>query len=97
MPLSLLVAFIAMGGPIFDELLLFLSCCPRGFDLEVEQLYNRVEGVRVKNKIMFWIGIAIIVTISILMLTVKEDISLGVIGIIGILFIGASQYRPLKK
>ena len=33
-----------------------------------------------KNKIMFWIGIAIIATISILMLTVTEDISLGVIG-----------------
>ena len=50
-----------------------------------------------KGKIMFWIGIAIIVTISILMLTVRGDISLGVIGIIGILFIGASQYRPLEK
>ena len=50
-----------------------------------------------KNKIMFWIGIAIIATISILMLTVTEDISLGVIGFIGLLFIGASKYRPLKK
>ena len=50
-----------------------------------------------RNEIMFWIGIAIIVTISILMLAVKEDISLGVIGIIGILFISASQYRPLKN
>ena len=60
-------------------------------------LYKRVKGVRMKSKIMFWIGIAIIATISILMLTVTEEISLGVIGFIGLLFIGASRYRPLKK
>ncbi len=46
---------------------------------------------------MFWIGIAIIAIVSVLMLTVKEDVPLGVIGFIGILFLAASQYRPMKR
>jgi hypothetical protein len=48
------------------------------------------------NKPMFWVGIAIIVITAILLLTVKEDIPLGIMGILGIVFIGASQYRPMK-
>jgi hypothetical protein len=49
------------------------------------------------NKPLFWIGIAIIVITAILLLIVKEDIPLGIIGILGILFIGASEYRPMKQ
>ena len=50
------------------------------------------------NKTMFWIGITMIVTVAVLLLTVKVD--LGVwpmfIGFMGIVLIGASKYRPLK-
>jgi len=46
---------------------------------------------------MFWIGIAIIVIVAIMLLTVKEDINLGIMGILGIIFIGASEYKPLKQ
>ncbi len=49
------------------------------------------------NEIMFWIGIAIIVITAILLLTVKEDITLGTMGILGIIFIGASGYRPMAQ
>lgn len=50
------------------------------------------------NKTMFWIGIAMIIIVATLLLTVKSD--LGVwpmfIGLMGIVLIGASKYRPLK-
>ena len=51
---------------------------------------------------MFWVGIAIIVITAILLLTVKEDLgiwpmTMGIMGIIGIVFIGASKYRPMKQ
>jgi hypothetical protein len=49
------------------------------------------------NKPMFWIGIALIAITAILLLTVKEDIPLGIMGIMGIVFIGASKYRPMKQ
>jgi predicted membrane protein len=51
------------------------------------------------NKPMFWVGIAIIVIAAILLLTVKEDLGIWPItmGIIGIVFIGASKYRPMKQ
>jgi uncharacterized membrane protein YgaE (UPF0421/DUF939 family) len=51
------------------------------------------------NKPMFWVGIAIIVITAILLLTVKEDLGIWPItmGIMGIVFIGASKYRPMKQ
>jgi len=54
------------------------------------------------NKPMFWVGIAIIVITAILLLTVKEDLgiwpmTMGIMGIIGIVFIGASKHRPMKQ
>ena len=49
-----------------------------------------------ENKIMFWIGIGMIVITAILLLTVKADLGgLTFIGFLGIIFIGASKYRPL--
>jgi len=46
---------------------------------------------------MFWIGITIISITLILLLTVKEDISLGAMGILGICLITTSKYRLLKS
>ena len=56
---------------------------------------QNTEGI---NKPMFWVGIAMIVISAITLLTVKQDIGLSpiIIGIIGIVFIGASKYRPMK-
>ena len=52
------------------------------------------------NKSMFWIGIIIIVVITvILLLAGEEELRIWPIpfGIMGIVFIGTSRYRPLKK
>jgi hypothetical protein len=51
------------------------------------------------NKPMFWIGIIVIVVAAILLLgDFLSDSSFPIIfGIIGIVFIGASKYRPLKQ
>ncbi|MFH1575469.1 MAG: hypothetical protein ABIB55_00810 [Candidatus Nealsonbacteria bacterium] len=51
------------------------------------------------NKPMFWIGIVIVVITVILLLTGGEELKLWPIpfGIMGIVFIGTSRYRPLKK
>ena len=52
------------------------------------------------NKQMFWIGIVIVVITVILLLTGgEEELRIWPIpfGIMGIVFIGISQYRPLKK
>ncbi len=48
------------------------------------------------NKIMFWIGIAVTAITVILLLTVREDVPLGVMGLLGILLIATSGYEPLK-
>jgi hypothetical protein len=48
------------------------------------------------NKAMFWVGIVIIVITAVLLLTVKEELSLGAMGGNGIVLIAASEYRPLK-
>ena len=50
------------------------------------------------NKPMFWIGIALIVIAAILMIVnfLDDDTSPIVLGAIGIVFIGASKYRPLE-
>lgn len=50
------------------------------------------------NKPMFWIGIVMVVIVVILLLTAKEDLGMWpmILGIIGIVFIGASRYRPMK-
>jgi hypothetical protein len=47
---------------------------------------------------MFWVGIALIV-ISAILLAVTDDsgISPIILGIIGIVFMGASKYRPMKR
>lgn len=51
------------------------------------------------NKPMFWIGIAIIVISAILLIFVEEGLGVSpiIFGTIGIVFIGASKYRPMKK
>lgn len=52
------------------------------------------------NKQMFWIGIVIVVITVILLLTGgEEELRIWPIpfGIMGIVFIGTSRYRPLKK
>lgn len=52
------------------------------------------------NKLMFWIGIVIVVITVILLLTGEgEELKIWPIpfGIMGIVFIGTSRYRPLKK
>ena len=52
------------------------------------------------NKAMFWIGIIIVATVVILLLTGGEgELRIWPIpfGIIGIVLIGTSRYRPLKK
>ncbi len=52
------------------------------------------------NKVMFWIGIVIVAISVILLLTGGEE-GLRIwpvpLGIMGIVFIGTSRYRPLKK
>ena len=50
------------------------------------------------NKTMFYIGIILIIVSAILMLGnfSGENTSPIVLGILGIVFIGASKYRPLE-
>ena len=58
------------------------------------------EETKKPNKLMFWIGIATVAITVILLLTGGEE---GLMiwpipfGIMGIVFIGTSRYRPLKK
>ena len=51
------------------------------------------------NKPMFWIGIAILVVVAIAFIFVEEDLGAApiVFMIIGIVCMGASQYKPMKK
>ena len=52
------------------------------------------------NKLMFWIGIIIVaITVMLLLTGGKEELRIWPIpfGIMGIVFIGTSRYRPLKK
>jgi hypothetical protein len=51
------------------------------------------------NKPMFWIGIAMTVIAAIIFLSAREELGMWPIpfGIIGIVFIGASRYRLMKK
>jgi len=60
--------------------------------MEMEQKTKKV------NKPMFWVGLAMIVIAAILLLTVEKDLGMSpmILGIIGIVSIGASKYRPLK-
>jgi len=66
-----------------------------GFLVECE---NMEQATKKPNKPMFWIGIVMIVITVILLLTGKEELGMSpiIIGIIGVVFIGASQYRPMK-
>lgn len=50
------------------------------------------------NKPMFWVGIAMIAIAAVSLLTVEKDLGMSptIIGIMGIVFIGASKYRPMK-
>ena len=50
------------------------------------------------NKPMFWIGIVIVAITVVLILTAKEELWMWAVPfmIMGIVFIGASGYRPLK-
>ena len=50
------------------------------------------------NKPMFWIGIVIVAITVVLILTAEEELWMWVVPfmIMGIVFIGASGYRPLK-
>jgi hypothetical protein len=51
------------------------------------------------NKPMFWIGIALIAITAGMLLFVEEDLGMlpYILLLIGIFFIGASKYRPMKK
>jgi len=51
------------------------------------------------NKPMFWIGIVTVVITVILLLTGGEELRIWPVpfGTMGVVFIGASRYRPLKK
>ncbi|MFC1663875.1 hypothetical protein ACFL0A_02015 [Patescibacteria group bacterium] len=52
------------------------------------------------NKLMFWIGIVIVaITVMLLLTGGGEELRVWPIpfGIMGIVFIGTSRYRPLKK
>ena len=51
-----------------------------------------------ENKIMFWIGIIIIVVTAIILVTVKADLGIFpmLMGLIGISIIVASKYNPLQ-
>ena len=50
------------------------------------------------NKLRFWVGIVMIVATAIVLLTVKKDLGISpmIIGILGIVFIWVSGYRPMK-
>ncbi len=50
------------------------------------------------NKPMFWVGLAMIVIAAILLLTIEKDLGISpmVLGIIGLVSMGASKYRPIK-
>lgn len=56
------------------------------------------ERISMANKIMFGVGILLIIVVAVMFLFVEEDIGISpiVLGIIGIVIIGASKYRPLK-
>ena len=60
--------------------------------MEMEQKTKNV------NKPMFWVGLAMIVIAAILLLTVEKDSGMSpmILGIIGIVSMGASKYRPMK-
>lgn len=51
------------------------------------------------NKPMFWVGIVTVVIAAILLLTVGEELGISpiILGIMGIVFIGASRYRPFEQ
>ena len=50
------------------------------------------------NKPMFWIGIAVVVATAIALVFVEKDLGIVpmVMGILGIVFVGASRYRPMN-
>jgi len=56
------------------------------------------QQIKKPNKMMFWVGLAMIVIAAILLLTVEKDLGMSpmILGIIGIVSMGASKYRPLK-
>ncbi|MFH1229069.1 MAG: hypothetical protein V1678_01430 [Candidatus Aenigmatarchaeota archaeon] len=51
------------------------------------------------KNIIFWIGIAKIAVAAILLLAVEEDLGIWPMsmGILGIVFIGSSGYRPMAQ
>ena len=51
------------------------------------------------NKPMFWVGIVTVVIAAILYLTVREELGVSpiILGFMGIVFIGASRYRPFEQ
>ena len=65
-----------------------------------EQNQSPVETPETKkvNKPMFWVGIAMIAVAAILFLTVEKDLGLtpSILGLLGLMSIGASRYRPMK-
>jgi hypothetical protein len=50
------------------------------------------------NKPLFWAGIALMAITAIVLVTVEKDLGLWpmFMGILGIVSIGASRYRPMK-
>jgi ABC-type uncharacterized transport system involved in gliding motility auxiliary subunit len=56
------------------------------------------QNTKKVNKTMFWIGIALVVITAGLLITVKSDLGIWpmMTGFMGIVFISASKYRPLR-
>lgn len=48
---------------------------------------------------MFWVGIVTVVIAAILFFTVGKELGISpvILGILGIVFIGASRYRPFEQ
>ena len=59
---------------------------------------EREQKTKKVNKPMFWVGLAMIVIAAILLLTVEKDLGMSpmILGIMGLVSMGASKYRPLK-
>jgi len=56
------------------------------------------QTTKKENKVMFWIGIIMIAASAISLIFLEKDSAAGlvVIGIIGIVFVGASHYKLMK-
>ena len=61
-------------------------------------IIDSMESKQKCNKIMFYAGIAFVVVSAILLLgnVIKESTFPAILGVLGVIFIGASKFRLLK-